>query len=139
MKPVRWAFLIAVMSATATNAAFGETWQCEITLFKDAPPAPTKYVIVRDRVRSVTESTPPSGLDLYQVVRNNDRVLVAFFRVSRGQDNTAVYLIIDKRSGTLVGMNDGDMRGLGPTCYARSCSETAGPEVNLGHCIQSER
>jgi hypothetical protein len=133
----RYVFLVAVMLAAASNAAWGETWLCEEPYSKNKPPYKTRYVVTGDQMRafSVTELTS-GAKKASRVVRNDDRVLVAFFKEwkSHRAESFTLYLIIDKQSGTIVFLDDIVMNALDDPS-----NEFAEPKVEVGHCVQEGR
>jgi hypothetical protein len=68
----------------------------------------------------------PSGGKPNRIVQNNNRVVVAFGRVS---SDVTFYIIIDKTSGTLIEMNDIGLH-LGVAFDDK-------PDVDIGHCVQT--
>jgi hypothetical protein len=130
-------FVIAVM-LTATNTALGETWLCDLTVLEGKPAAKIKWVITGDQMRAFNAARPTTGaVDAYRVVRNDDRVLVAFFKKWKPHrdDSFTSYYVLDKTSGTLVELNDSVMNAIGMGVG----SEFAVPNVEVGHCVQAER
>jgi hypothetical protein len=107
---------------------FGEAWLCE----EGKPPAQTKWVVTGDQLRAFTAAAPAGVTLALRVARNDDRVLVAFFKDWQGhcEESMKAYIIIGKKSGTLLEMNDAAMNDI---------SGVGKPEVEVGHCVQAER
>jgi hypothetical protein len=118
-----------VAIACLSGAAKAETWSCE-------QKAANKTVVQVWTV-SGDRLTTPNDDKHYRIVKNDQRVLVAFhkdweFKIAGGTPFVS-YVIIDKVTGGLVDLNDSVLTSLG-----EEYKDTSTPDVGIGHCTLTE-
>jgi hypothetical protein len=117
---------ITCLSDTAfTDMAKGETWSCEQS--RADKTVVQLWIVSGDRL------TTPSDERYYRIVRNDQRILVAFrkdweYKIGGGTPFVS-YVIIEKATGTLFDLNDSVLTTLG-----EEYKDTATPDVGVGHC-----
>jgi hypothetical protein len=116
--------IIPCLVLVVAMSVVSETWSCERTIEKITEPV--KWVVSGDQMRAFRPAHPSGGKP-NRVVQNDNRVVVAFSRVS---NDATYYIIIDKTSGTLIEMDD---IGL----HLGWKSDFDKPDVYLGHCVQT--
>jgi hypothetical protein len=112
-----------------SNTANAETWSCDLD-------AGTKYQRVVRYTVSNGEMTPSSTsggrVTSLRVTLNDDRFLVAFARLTKDAPNPVEFMIIEKKSGSLLFIENVRM--------TVSYGNDAGPSVeDNGKCVLLER
>jgi len=81
--------------------------------------------------------TAPRGKGFLRVVKNDQRVLVAFFKkwenAKRREGGFTNYIIIEKTTGTLIELDDIVMTSMGEIY-----KDEAEPHLDVGHCILTQ-
>ncbi len=124
------AFCSAVVAiACASGMAKAETWSCEQKAANKT--VAQVWTVSGDRL------TVPNDEKSYRIVKNDQRVLVAFhkdweFKIAGGTPFVS-YVIIDKATGGLFDLNDSVLTSLG-----EEYKDTSTPDVGVGHCTLTE-
>jgi hypothetical protein len=124
------AFCSATMAlACLSDAARAETWSCEQKAANKT--IEQVWIVSGDRL------TTPNDERNYRIVKNDQRVLVAFhkdweFKIAGGTPFVS-YVIIDKATGGLFDLNDSVLTSLG-----EDYKDTATPDVGIGHCTLAQ-
>jgi len=119
----------AVALACLSAGAKAETWSCEQKA--------ANKTIVQVWIVSGDRLTTPDDERHYRIVKNDQRVLVAFhkdweYKIAGGTP-FVTYVIIDKTTGSLIDLNDSVLTSLG-----EDYKDTATPDVGAGHCTLTE-
>jgi hypothetical protein len=120
----------ALCSAVITVAFLGggakaETWSCEQSA--------ANKTVVQVWTVSGDRLTVPNDERSYRIVKNDQRVLVAFhkdweYKIAGGTPFVS-YVVIEKATGSLIDLNDSVLTSLG-----EDYKDTATPDVGVGHC-----
>ena len=119
----------AMAVACGSDIAKADTWSCEQ---KAADKTITQvWTVSGDRLST------PNDERRYRIIRNDERVLIAFhkdweYKIGGGTPLVA-YIIIDKTTGALIDLNDSVLTTLGA-----EYKDTATPDATLGHCMLSQ-
>jgi hypothetical protein len=124
----------ALCSATLALAclsagAKAETWSCEQKA--------ANKIIAQVWIVSGDRLTTPNDERRYRIVKNDQRLLVAFhkdweYKIAGGTPFVS-YVIIEKTTGSLIDLNDSVLTSLG-----EDYKDTATPDVGTGHCTLTE-
>jgi hypothetical protein len=120
------AVCLAVMAiACRCGAAQAETWSCEQSA--------ANKTVVQVWTVSGDRLTVPNDERSYRIVKNDQRILVAFhkdweYKIAGGTPFVS-YVIIEKKTGSLIDLNDSVLTSLG-----EDYKDTATPDVGVGHC-----
>jgi hypothetical protein len=119
----------AIAVACCSDTARADTWSCEQNIADKA--------VKRVWVVSGNRLTAPNDDNRYRIIRNDERVLIAFhkdweYKIGGGTPLVA-YIIIDKATGALIDLNDSVLTTLGA-----EYKDTATPDAALGHCTLSQ-
>jgi hypothetical protein len=124
------AFWSAAMALACVSAgAKAETWSCEQKA--------ANKTIAQVWIVSGERLTTPNDERHYRIVKNDQRVLVAFhkdweYKIAGGTPFVS-YVIIEKTTGSLIDLNDSVLTSLG-----EDYKDTATPDVGTGHCTLTE-
>jgi hypothetical protein len=120
----------AIIGITCVSAtAKGETWSCDQSVAEKT--VNQVWIVSGDRL------TTPSDERNYRIVRNDQHILVAFhkdweYKIGGGTPFVS-YVIIEKKTGTLIDLNDSVLTSLG-----EEYKDTATPDVGVGHCTLTQ-
>jgi hypothetical protein len=116
---------LAVALALWPTLASAETWYCDERIVSINSSHNNEWVISGDRMWAL------HGKGYWHVILNNDETLVAFVTLSSNDTRTTDYVVLDKKSGVEIGMND-VLRRLMGTNYS---DDAQPPQVEaIGHC-----
>jgi hypothetical protein len=115
--------------ACLSDIARAETWSCDQST--------ADKTVAQVWIVSGDTLTRPGDERRYRIVRNDQRVLVAFhkdweYKIGGGTPFVS-YVIIEKASGTLIDLNDSVLTSLG-----EEYKDTATPDVAVGHCTLTQ-
>jgi hypothetical protein len=132
MKPISSSagLCFAIIGITCVSAtAKGEMWSCDQSVAEKT--VNQVWIVSGDRLKT------PSDERNYRIVRNDQRILVAFhkdweYKIGGGTPFVS-YVIIEKTTGTLIDLNDSVLTSLG-----EEYKDTATPDVGLGRCTLTQ-
>ena len=124
------ALYFAVIAITCLgDIAKAETWSCEQSR--------TNKTVKQEWIVSGDRLTTPGDERYYRIVSNDQRTLVAFrkdweYKIGGGTPLVS-YVIIEKKTGGLIDLNDSVLTTLG-----EEYKDTATPDVGVGHCTLTQ-
>jgi hypothetical protein len=124
----------------AAQAGEPQTWTCEYPqTTKDGKPYLQKQQWIVSGNCTVVPSTDcrmtaPRGKGFYLVVHDDENLLISFHKYwGTGGFAPSEYIIIDKKTGRYLDMNDGIVSSMGP-----QYRDFTTPIIEFGHCSPSE-
>jgi hypothetical protein len=102
-----WGAALAFAACSLNTAANAETWLCDLKGIDskgEAKPTTVRYTVSNGRMTSssISNGRVTSGPASLKVTLNDDRFLVAFAKLSKDEPNPLLFIIIEKRNGSLL-------------------------------------
>jgi hypothetical protein len=118
-----------VAIACSSDLGRAETWSCEQTVTGKS--VQQVWIVAGDQL------TTPSDERRYRILRNDQRVLIAFhkdweYKIGGGTP-LVEYVIVEKATGTLIDLNDSVLTILGS-----EYKDSVTPDVGVGHCSSAQ-
>ncbi len=130
-----WGAALAFAVCSLNTAAGAETWSCDLAGTKT--PWAVRYTVSNGRMTSSSSSSgrTTSAPGSLTVSLNDDRFLVAFAEVGKDEPRPLTFIIIEKKTGSILFVDNIIM-----TIMGNSPNNDPGPHVeDAGQCTLLDR
>ncbi|MGO8974312.1 MAG: hypothetical protein ACLQNV_12410 [Steroidobacteraceae bacterium] len=131
-----WGAALAFALCSLSTIANAETWSCDLKGVDSkggAKTAKVQYTVSNGRMTSssIHNGRTTSAPFSLRVALNDDRFLMAFAKLEKDEPNPLSFIIIEKKSGSLLTFNTALMTVMGKPY-------DLGPDADTGQCILLE-